>query len=269
MINIGTTLSFISLKGGVGKTTLALETACVLANDFSKKVLLVDGNFSAPNLHLYLDLKHDKTLHNVLNDENGLHSSIYEIFGVDVVPASLDFHSAVDPYKLKKILEKHKARYDFIIIDSSPHHSEMLPAIAAADKIYVVTTPDSVTLNTSVKAADLAKKNNTPIEGIIINKIRHPRFEIDLEEIEQSFGLPVLARIKDNKKLIEANHSKVPITIYDSLNEISKEIKRFAGAISGQKEKRSMWVKLLRLDFKKESVNRELVRQKFYESQFV
>jgi len=265
---MGTTVSFVSLKGGVGKTTLALETASVLANEFGKKVLLVDGNFSAPNIHLYLDLKHDATLHHALSGENGLHTAIYEIFGIDVVPASLDFHSAVDPYKLKKILEKHKKRYDFIIIDSSPHHSEMLPAIAAADKIFVVTTPDSAALNMSIKAANIAKKSNLPIEGIIINKIRHPRYEIDLEEVEGSTELPVLARIKDNKKMAEAIHSKVPITVYDSLNEISKEIKRFAGVLAGVKEKRNFLAHILRVNFRKEEINRELARQRFYEAQF-
>jgi hypothetical protein len=81
-------------------------------------------------------------------------------------------------------------------------------------------------------------------------------------------GLPVLARVKDNKKIVEANHSKVPISIYDSLNEISKEIKRFAAVLVGQKEKKSIFVKLFRLDLRKESVNRELARQKFYEAQF-
>lgn len=261
-------MSFISLKGGVGKTSVALETASVLANDFGKKVLLVDGNFSAPNIHLYLDLKHDSTLHNALNGDNGLHSSIYEVYGIDVVPASMDFHSVIDPYKLKKILEKHKHRYDFIIIDSSPHHTEMLPAIAAADKVFVVTTPDEVTLNTSMKAASLAKKNNVPIEGVVINKIRNPRYELNLDEVEKAFELPVLARIKDNKKIIESYHRKVPISVYDSMNEISKEIKRFASSLAGIREKRGIFSKLFGKDFKKESINRELMRQNFYEAQF-
>ena len=59
-------LAFVSIKGGVGKTTLALETASSLANDFDKKVLLVDANFSAPNLGLYLDLTNEVTLHDAL-----------------------------------------------------------------------------------------------------------------------------------------------------------------------------------------------------------
>jgi len=254
------------LKGGVGKTTLALETASALANDFGKKVLLIDGNFSAPNIGLYLGLNYSNSLHNVLNGE-GLHTAIYECYGIDVVPASLEFKDDVDPYKLKKILEKHKNRYDFIIIDSSPHQSEMLPAIAAADKIFVVTTPDTVTLQTSIKAAKIAKQNHLPIEGIIINKIRDPKYELELTEIEAISSLPVLAKIKDHKKVLEANFKRAPLNVYDGVNEVSKEIKRFASALCGIKEKKGFWESVgLNKLIKKEVVNRELFRQGFYTS---
>lgn len=266
---MGITISFVSVKGGVGKTMLALETASALANDFGKKVLLVDANFSAPNIGLHLDMKDGLTLHDVLGDREGLHAAIYESFGMDVVPSSLHFKDEIDPYKLKKVLEKHKARYDFIIIDSSPHYSEMLPAIAAADKIFVVTTPDRVTLQTSLKAAILAKKNNANVEGVIINRIKDSLYEADLKDVEYIIELPVVARIKDHKKMLEANHFMVPITLYDSLNEISREIKRLAGMLAGEKEKRSFLIRIFGKRFKKESVNRECLRQKFYESPLV
>lgn len=257
----------MSVKGGVGKTTIAMETASALANDFGKKVLLIDANFSAPNIGLYLDLKNDLTIHDVLSDNEGLHAVIYEAYGMDVVPASMYFKDEIDPYKLKKVLEKYRNRYDFIIIDSSPHHSEMLPAIAAADKIFVVTTPDRVTLHTSVKAAQLAKKNKTNVEGVVINKIKDSKYELDLSEIENIIELPVLARVKDNKKILEAGHFNVPITVYDGLNVISKEIKRFASAIVGEKEKENFFSKLFNVSFKKEKINRELYRQRFYDPQ--
>jgi MinD-like ATPase involved in chromosome partitioning or flagellar assembly len=169
---------------------------------------------------------------------------------------------------LKNVLEKYKSRYDFIIIDSSPHHSEMLPAIAAADKVFVVTTPDRVTLNTSLKAALSAKRNNLPVYGVLINKIKDSKFELDLEEIQKTTDLPVLARIKDHRKILEANHFKTPITVYDSLNEVSKEIKKFAAALAGHSHKKSFLDKLLKKDFKKEEVNRELMRKTLYTSYF-
>jgi len=261
---MGTIIGFVSIKGGVGKTTLAIETASALVHNFGKKVLLVDANFSAPNVGMYLDLTDELTLHHVLNDKEGLHMAIYESYGVDIVPSSLYFDGSVDPYKLKKILEKYRQRYDFIIIDSSPHQSEMLPAIAASDKIFVVTTPDRISLHTSIKAAVLAKANKINVDGIIINKVKNSKYEFDLKDIEDGFDLPVLARIKDNKRMIEAMHYKIPITVYDSKNEVSREIKKFASAIVGEKEQSGFLQKIFNRGFKRESVNRELYKRSFY-----
>ena len=272
-MNKAPVLAFVSIKGGVGKTTLALETASSLANDFGKKVLLVDGNFSAPNVGLYLDLtkreNYDVTLHDALFGI-GLHNAIYEAHGFDVVPAALDYeHGEVDIFRLEKILEKFKSRYDFIILDSSPNYEELKPIIATADKIFLVTTPDEVTLQTTLKAAKLARRQNTPIEGIVVNRIRSPKHEMDLNEIEEDAGgVPVLARVRDHKRMAEALHYKVPITVHEEMNVVSREVRRFAAALCGVPEKPIGFFQSL-LPFGdligKEKINREVLRKKFYQ----
>ncbi|MFA4960846.1 MAG: AAA family ATPase [Candidatus Pacearchaeota archaeon] len=259
-------LAFVSIKGGVGKTTIALETACSLAKNFDKKILLVDANFSAPNIGLYLDLTSDLTLHDALSG-TPLHNAIYESHGIDIIPASMYYKNEVDIFKLKKILEKFKSRYDFIIIDSSPNYEELKPVIAAADKIFIVTSPDHVTLTTSLKAAKLAKEQNTPIVGILVNRIRSPKHEYDLKEIEKISKIPVMAKIYDHKKMAQAIYQKKPMTILDNSNYVSKEIKRFASAISGNPEKINLIERFMK-NFQKEKINRELYRERFYESKF-
>ena len=268
MITIANILAFVSIKGGVGKTTLALETASALANNFNKKVLLVDANFSAPNIGLYLDLTNDLTLHDAL-DGTLVHNTIYESHGIDVIPASMYYRNEVDVFKLKKILNKFKSRYDFIILDSSPNYEELKPVIAAADKIFLVTSPDNVTLTTTLKAAKIAREQNTPIEGIIVNRIRSPKHEFNTNEIETISDIPVMAKIRDHKKMAQALNYKTPITLLDSANTISREIKRFASAICGSPEKEGFFQKLLPLKniIQKEKVNRQFMREKFYESQ--
>lgn len=263
------TIAFVSIKGGVGKTTIALETACSLVNHFKKKVLLIDGNFSAPNLGLYLNLTSDLTLHDALNG-TPLHNTIYESHGIDIIPSSMHYNNPVDTFQLKKILEKFKRRYDYIIIDSSPNYEELRPVINSADKIFVITSPDHVTLETSLKAAELAKEQDTPIEGIIINKIRSPKYEFNLKEIEEYSSIPVIARIKENKKIAIAIYNKIPISLEYPNNHISKEIRNLASALCGKSEiKHSLLMKIFIPSFLgKEKINREILRQKFYESQF-
>ena len=267
-------MAFVSVKGGVGKTTLALETASTLANNFDKKVLLVDGNFSAPNVGLYLDLtnkeNYDVTLHDALFGV-GLHNAIYEAHGFDVAPAALEYDGTegLDVFRLKNLLVKFKPRYDFIILDSSPNYEELKPIIAAADKVFVVTTPDEITLTTSLKAAKLARKEKTPVVGIIVNRIRSPRHEMNLNEIESTSDIPVLAKIRDHKKMAAATYHRVPITIHDDMNIISREVRRFASALCGEPEKPSGFFQSF-LPFKdligKEKINREVLRKEFYRS---
>lgn len=259
-------LAFVSIKGGVGKTTLALETASALANSYDKKVLLVDANFSAPNIGLYLDLTNDLTLHDALTGTL-LHNTIYEAHGIDVIPASMHYHDQVDPYKLARLLEKFKSRYDYIIIDSSPNYEELRPVIQAADKIFLVSSPDNVTLTTTLKAANLAKEQQTPIEGIVVNKIRSPKHEFDLKQIEQVSEVPVLAKIKEHRKMAQATSENIPITVLDSSNPISKEISGLASAICGGQEEQKFIdkIKLIKNSLGKERVNRDLMRERFYE----
>jgi len=270
---MGKILGFVSIKGGVGKTTLALETASSLANDFGRRVLLVDANFSAPNLSFYLGIEPELTLHDVLSDTTkfGVHNAVYERHGFDIVPAALIYKREVDVFKLKNILSKIKDKYDFVILDSSPNYYELVPVVVASDKLFIVTTPDFPTLNTSFKAARLARKNKTPVEGIIINKIRNPKYEASLKDIEEGLEIPVVARILDNKGMSEALFYNTPMTLHKERDVFSKEVRRFASALCGLPEANPGFLERLipfQNRMRKEKVNRELMRQKFYEEQF-
>ena len=262
---MGEVIAFISIKGGVGKTTLSLETASSLANDFGKKVLVIDANFSAPNIDLYSGLSPEMTLHDVLsgNIENAI-NAIHEKHNFDLLPAALYYKKAIDTLKLKEVVEKLRERYDFIILDSSPNFLELIPVIISSNRIFIVTTPDHQTLMTSIKAAKLARVKKTPIEGIIINKIRNPIYELDLKEVENMSDIPVVARIKDDKVMSESLFYRKPITLHKKAHPISKEIKRFASAVCGEPEK----VRWFMRNFSKEKVNREIMRQAFYERMF-
>ena len=259
-------IAFISIKGGVGKTMVALETASSLANHFGKRVLLVDANFSAPNIGIYLDLAPDYTLHDSLGGVP-LHNAIYESHGFDVIPASMYYKGEVDINNLNKLLSKFRNRYDYIILDSSPNYEEMKPVIAAAKRIFVVTSPDHVTLETSLKSALLARQHKTPIEGIIVNKIRSPKHEFNIQEIEEIYEIPVIAKIRDSKNVVVAMHEKKPLTVHSPNDHVSKEIHRFSSALCGESEFQNNLLKKMLLNISREKINRDIYRQKLYESQ--
>ncbi|MBU0907335.1 MAG: MinD/ParA family protein [Nanoarchaeota archaeon] len=264
------TIGVIAIKGGVGKTTVSAALATDLANHYGKKVLLVDANFSAPNLGLHMDiLEPEKTIHHVLDRKIHAKSAIQEKFGVDVIPGEYIYNKSLPYLKLKDRLRPLKENYDFIIIDSSPSlNDEVLSTMLASDALFVVTTPDYPTLSCTLKAAKLAKQRGKPIAGIIINKTRDPKYELNLREIEDSLDIPVVAKIPDDKQVIRSIFSRVPVPLYKKNSPFSQEINRLNAALTQNKEKKSFLQALIPFDFNKERINREILKKSFYTNTF-
>ena len=265
---MGKTIGLISLKGGVGKTTLSAALAVTLANSFDKKVLLVDANYSAPNLGIHMDIiSPKKTVHDVLNGSK-ISSAVHDKYGVDVVPGNFLYEKNINPLKLKNKLANFKRKYDFVILDASPSlNDEVYSTIIASDHLFVVSTADYPTLSCSMKAAKLAKDRGGNIEGIVLNKVRK-KYNVGIKEIQESTGIPVVARIKDDRIVDFALHERVPAPLFSKNSKFSKEVLKFASALIGEKEKRNWVSKMWGRDVKTERVNREVMRENFYSSMF-
>lgn len=263
---MGKTIGIVSLKGGVGKTTIVTALAGAFFR-LGKSTLLVDGNLASPNLGLHLNvIDPEKTLHDVLNRSASLKEAIHHGSGFDILPASIFNNLEVSPLKLKDHLKPLKNRYDMIIIDSSPAlNDETLAVMLASDEIFVVTTPDHPTMSTSIKAAKLARQRGKPISGIILNKVHKKDFELSLEEVESTLDMPVFAVIPYDTNILRALSVMEPSTIYKPYSEGSTEIMKFAAVLAGEKYKQTRLRDFFRnLVPTRQEVNREM----FYEGVF-
>ena len=235
----GKIIGIISIKGGVGKTTTVSNLGAVLANDFGKKVLIVDANFSAPNLALHLGfIDPETTLSDVLLDKVDIKKAIYEHeLGFHLLPTAL-LHRKLNPFKLRNKINKLKEHYDVILLDSSPTlNEEMLSTIIASDSLLVLTSPDLPTLSCTMHAVKVAKRKKTPISGIIINKVRNKQFELTTEEVQESAGVPVIAVLPDDVKILEALAHSTPASVFSPRKNFAVEYKKLAASIIGEEYK--------------------------------
>jgi septum site-determining protein MinD len=237
----GKTIGVISIKGGVGKTTVVSNLASSLAK-LGKKTLVVDGNISAPNLGLHLGILNSQyTLHDVLFSNVPVWKAVRKSeFGFDVITGSLlpkkNQKVRINPYKLHNRLSDVKKEYDYIIIDSSPNlNEEMLSTMIASDELLVVTSPDYPTLSCTMHAVKVARERKTPIAGLVLNKVRNKDFELSVSDIENATGIPVLSVIGDDVKVLEALSKTSPASSYFPKDDFSVAYGMLAAKISGER----------------------------------
>ena len=260
---MGKTIGVLSLKGGVGKTSSVVALGDAMA-DFGKKVLLIDGNFSAPNLGLHLNVVDPSTtLNHVLARKIHAKDSIHKMGKFDIIPSSVFNNLKLNPLEIRDKIKPLKKRYDVTLIDSSPAlGEEMLGVMLASDGIVVVTTPDIPSLSAVLKIGRIARKRDVPILGLIINKAHNKNFDLSIEEIEETAGMPVLAIIPYDINFQKSLSEFKPLTQGKPTSRASIEYRKLAGTLIGKKYlDKSLLHKVkdfLKLPPRKQEINREI-----------
>lgn len=265
----GKIVGVIAIKGGVGKTTTVTNLAAALANDFGKKVLVVDANFTAPNLGLHIGIVNPQyTLHDVLANNVDVPKAIQKHeLGFDIIPGALVPKHKINPFNLKRKINHLRYKYDVVLIDSSPTlNEEILATMIAADELLVVSSPDYPTLSCTMRAVKVAKMKKTAITGIILNKVRNKKYELSVDDVEQSAEIPVIGMIPDDHRVLEALSLTKPAVLHTPKRNVAVEYKKLAGCLIGEEYKdRRIWPMVRRFfindEIRKEDINRLLAKE--------
>jgi pilus assembly protein CpaE len=148
---LGRVAAFYGAKGGVGTTTIAINTAIALHRELGRKVVLVDGNFQFGDHRVFLDLGLDrKSILDVATapsiDVDLIRSVVVRHdSGVDLLlaPPSPETAELVTEAQVPTILEHLRTLYDYVIIDIDKRLDEInLKILDEADSFFVVMTAD-------------------------------------------------------------------------------------------------------------------------------
>ncbi len=144
-------ITIASGKGGVGKTNFALNFSYILAQEFKKKVLLIDADIGMANIHLFLDLDPVKNMKHLFMGER-IENIIQKAYAFDALLgfSGLDELYEMDDMPMQTVIAQLDAvskNYDYIIIDTGAGIDEKVAAfLRASSKSYIITTPEPTAL---------------------------------------------------------------------------------------------------------------------------
>ena len=233
---MGRIIAIANQKGGVGKTTTAINLSSSLAS-MDKKVLSLDMDPQG-NMTSGLGVDKDgveKTVYDLIIGNAGVEECIYEnaLENIDVLPSNIDLSAAeieligVDnkEYILKNEIDKVKDNYDFIIIDCPPALSMLtINAMTTADSVIVPIQCEYYALeglSQLIHTIELVKERLNPnleIEGVVFT-MYDARTNLSLQVVEnvkdnlnQNIYKTIIPR---NIRLAEAPSYGMPINLYD------------------------------------------------------
>ncbi len=240
-------ISIINQKGGVAKTTTAVNVAHAWAKN-DKKVLLIDLDPQASATKaVFGDREFDYTSFDLVSGKVGVKQIIQysKNFECDVIPgeillSGIDIQLAAQFGRekfLKRSLIPVKAQYDKIIIDCSPTLGLLtINALMASDDILIPICPEYFSLKGIELILDTLRNiraglgHQINIKGILITRFKNRRIvKSVIQEVEDRYGLKVFKDyIPDNIVVEEAHHNHLPVASYAPRSKAAKSYEALA-----------------------------------------
>lgn len=239
--------SITSGKGGVGKTSIAVNLAYALEQQ-NKKTLIIDADLGLANVNILLGITTKWTLQHVIQQEKTIPEVIVTSpEGLQILPAGSGIeemtHLTVNQkLYLKSQLDILDEKFDFLLIDTAAGiSSNVMTFNQMAQEVIVILSPDPTSFTDAYATIKVLAVNYGVQEFKIITNIAKNASEgkelfQKLEKICRRFlEIPIhhLGSLSADPKLIQSSRSQKIVMKQYPKAVISKEIKSIAESICG------------------------------------
>lgn len=235
------TMTIFSTKGGVGKTTLALNLAVAIRQLTGKRVALVDLDLMSGNLGLMAGITWKRSIRDLVDDITNVDKEMIDGYctehpsGVKILPAPVqpDFSGFIQPDHIQKIISLMSEVFNYIVVDGPTYlHDTVIPALEESSDIIAVTTLDLPSIQNMKQCLDLLTRLSMKSKiRVVVNRVGYTG-GLKIKDVEDELGLDVQCVIPDQEKIaLDAANMGQPIFLAARSSQISKRVEELANKL--------------------------------------
>src|SRR6478609_7466861 len=244
----GLVTAVFSPKGGVGRTTVAVNLAVAAATELGKKVVLVDGSFQFGDVGVLLNLNpKNKSIADLVPE---LEQAGHEVESIDtfvinhsagirvlLAPPTPEMAELITPTGVRRVIDALRQTHDLVVVDCTAYFNDT--TLAILDSADVILTMLSLEI-TSIKNMRLFLEVAEQL-GYEAGKVRlvlnraDSALGIRVSDVEHSIGRKVDETIvSDGRSVVYALNRGVPFFLSNRESQVSQDILRLARSVVGE-----------------------------------
>ena len=241
----GSIVAVFSPKGGVGRTTVAVNLAIAAATELGKKVVIMDGSFQFGDVGVLLNLNpKSKSIADLIPElEAGELDSIDTFLinhtaGIRVLlaPPSPETAEMITAGGVKKVLERLRADHDLVVVDCTSYFNDTTLAILdAADVILTMLSLEITSIKNMRLFLEVAEQLGYEKGKVrlVLNRA-DSALGIRVADVEHSIGRKVDETVvSDGRSVVYALNRGVPFFLSNREAQVSQDILRLARSVVG------------------------------------
>jgi pilus assembly protein CpaE len=238
----GHVVSVFAPKGGVGKTTIAVNTAVALRQQTRAEVLLFDADVGVGNVTSVLEVPFRMGLADLADSppEDWSDAAFEQLVTQHAASGVRVLTWGTDPAESERVsvdlllaaLRWARNHHSYVIVDNHPGYDDRTMAmLAVSNEIFLVVTPEVGALRNSSQFLELARELGLGnVIRVIVNRANHG---IRVQDMSSSLGLPIAATVVSNgPKAVIASNEGNPVVLKFAREKIADDLHAVARLIS-------------------------------------
>jgi pilus assembly protein CpaE len=233
------------VSGGVGCTSLAVNLACILAQEEGHSVAVIDLDLALGDADVWLDIIPDYTIQDVAENITRLDYALLKRSltkhecGAFLLPRPVQIEDAtpINPDELRRVVALLKATFTHLVIDASKSFNPLdLAAMDVSDAVLLVTQLDLPCLRNVVRLFRYFDDREGYAEKakVVVNRLGLDDSQISLNKALETIGRDIFWQVpNDYATMVESRNNGVPLIVQSPKAKLTRSLVQLAQTLSG------------------------------------